>query len=210
MEHEIALALPANTHDALRQWLNHLPHTQYERSTRLLNVYLDTAHHDLKRLKAALRLRFDTERSCWIQTLKTAGVLVDGIHVRQEWENVLQHAMPEAQTIPTLECEAFPDEARALIEPMMGTLRPAFHTDFTRAIYQYAHGDNAFELAFDDGLIRSAHPSNGATTPILELEIEYTSGDMATMRQLALDAQTQLNATPQTVSKAARGYALLA
>lgn len=44
--------------------------------------------------------------------------------------------------------------------------------------------------------------------PIHELEIEYKTGNMDIMRQLALDAQTQLNAAPQTMSKAARGYAL--
>ncbi|AXF85424.1 Inorganic triphosphatase [Ephemeroptericola cinctiostellae] len=208
MEHEIALALPANTHDALHHWLNHLPHTQYERNTRLLNVYLDTPDHDLKRLKAGLRLRFDTERSCWIQTLKTAGALKDGIHVRQEWESALQHATPEAQAIPTLELAAFPDDAHLILEPLIEALRPAFHTDFTRTIYQYVHDDNAFELAFDDGLIRCAHQLNGMSTPIHELEIEYKAGDMNIMRQLALDAQTQLQATPQTMSKAARGYAL--
>ena len=208
MEHEIALALPQNAREALLQWLNHLPHTQYERSTRLLNVYLDTPEHDLQRLKAGLRLRFDTERSCWIQTLKTAGALVNGIHVRQEWENVLQQATPEAQTIPTLELDAFPDDARLILEPIIGTLRPAFHTDFTRTIYQYSHGNNTFELAFDDGLIRFAHDLNGILTPIHELEIEYKTGDMNIMRQLASDAQTQLHATPQIMSKAARGYAL--
>lgn len=208
MEHEIALALPSSAHDALHQWLNHLPHTQYERSTRLLNVYLDTPHHDLKHLKAGLRLRFDTERSCWIQTLKTAGALIDGVHVRQEWESILQHALPKSDIIPTLECDAFPEEARIILKPMIDALRPAFHTDFTRTIYQYIHADNAFELAFDEGLIHSAHQMNGVSTPIHELEIEYKTGNMDIMRQLALDAQTQLNAAPQTMSKAARGYAL--
>lgn len=208
MEHEIALALPFNERDALLLWLNHLPHTQYERNTRLLNVYLDTPDHDLKRLKAGLRLRFDTERSCWIQTLKTAGALVNAVHVRQEWECVLQQATPEAQTVPTLELAAFPDDARLILEPLTEILRPTFHTDFTRTIYQYAHDDNAFELAFDDGLIRCAHQLNGMSTPIHELEIEYKTGDMNIMRQLASDAQIQLQATPQTMSKAARGYAL--
>jgi inorganic triphosphatase YgiF len=49
---------------------------------------------------------------------------------------------------------------------------------------------------------------NGVSTPIHELEIEYKTGNMDIMRQLALDAQTQLSATPQTMSKAARGYTL--
>lgn len=210
MEHEIALALPVNSHEALCRWLHDLPHTHFERSTRLLNIYLDTPEQDLKRLKAGLRLRFDTERSCWIQTLKTAGAMLDGIHVRQEWENTLQHAAPEAQTIPSLEWLTFPDEARALLEPIAHRLHPVFHTDFTRAIYQHKHGDDAFELAFDDGSVYLSGQTDGAFTPIHELEIEYASGDMNAMRQLAQVVQTQFNAIPQTLSKAARGYALLA
>lgn len=209
MELEIALSLPDNSTEALRNWLTQLPHTTFERTTQLLNVYLDTPAHDLKKQKSALRLRFDTEQKIWIQTLKTAGHRENGVHIRQEWENQLNtpnDQTAQADIIPDFDLKTFANDAQAIITPLLKELRPVFHTDFTREVYQYAHNGDEFEIAFDSGRVRLL---NGAAfTPIFEIEIEYKQGDITHMREIALKAQTALNATPQLLSKAARGFAL--
>ncbi|TDR33047.1 CYTH domain-containing protein [Hydromonas duriensis] len=211
MEHEIALALPKDAHDALHHILLRHPQIQFERCTQLLNVYLDTPTHDLKQQKAAFRLRFDTERLCWIQTLKTAGQLVNGVHSRNEWESTLPHATAKADVIPDIDLTQLPAEARILLSPLMTVLRPVFHTDFKREIYQYRQGDDVFEIAFDYGQVRLAEDNlhSTAVSLINELEIEYKAGHIDHMRQLANDMQNQLKATPQHISKAARGYMLM-
>lgn len=210
MEHEIALALPHASHDVLRGWLYYLPHVQFERRTQLLNAYLDTPTQDLKQQKAALRLRFDSERLCWIQTLKTAGHVVDGVHVRQEWESVLPNAIGNAQIIPYLDMNLFPTEAQTILSPLLYALQPVFHTDFTREIYRYHSEGDAFELAFDYGQVYLAGHRDDYFTIINELEIEYKAGELEHMRQLARYIQAELDAWPQNLSKAARGYALMA
>ena len=175
------------------------------RTTQLLNIYFDTANHDLKQAKAALRLRYDTQANCWLQTLKTAGQQRNGMSARQEWEVVL----PASETdVPAWQLELFSPDAQTYLAPIADKMRPLFHTDFKRDIFDYRQGDNHYEWAIDRGEIRSAQDEHPARISIQDLEIELKQGNLDSMQTLAEHARTALNAQPQTLSKAARGYGL--
>ena len=214
IEHEIALQLGNSCANEAFAWLSHLANCQYQRTTQLLNVYFDTPNQDLRRAKAALRLRFDTEAQRWIQTLKTAGRSANGLSARQEWEVILplnaDHTSGDSigDQLPEWQFELFDSEAQAILQPLAQDLHAVFHTDFQRDIFDYRSGEEHFEFALDRGEVRAADNSH-STTKIKDLEIELIAGDLQRMQNLAEQAQAALNATPQPLSKAARGYFLL-
>ena len=205
IEYEIALDLGHTCPNEAFAWLSQLPDCAYVRTTQLLNIYFDTANHDLKQAKAALRLRFDTQANCWLQTLKTAGQQRNGMSARQEWEVVL----PASETdVPAWQLELFSPDAQAYLAPIAPAMRPLFHTDFKRDIFDYRQGDNHYEWAIDRVEIRSAQDEHPARISIQDLEFELKQGNLDSMQTLAEHARTALNAQPQTLSKAARGYGL--
>ena len=209
IEHEIALSLGETCAKQAFAWLNQLPHCTYQRTTQLLNVYFDTPEQNLLKAKAALRLRFDTEAQCWIQTLKTAGRTEQGFSVRHEWEVKLPLDNADASVTPNWRFDLFAADAQAYLHEIADALHPVFHTDFQRDIFDYQLGGNHFEFALDRGEVRLADERNSATRLIKDMEIEFIQGDLDAMQALAERAQTALNATPQTLSKAARGYTLM-
>ena len=209
IEHEIALSLGETCANQAFAWLSQLPHCTYQRTTQLLNVYFDTPEQNLLKAKAALRLRFDTEAQCWIQTLKTAGRTEQGFSVRHEWEVKLPLDNADASVTPNWRFDLFAADAQAYLHEIADALHPVFHTDFQRDIFDYQLGGNHFEFALDRGEVRLADERNSATRLIKDMEIEFIQGDLDAMQALAESAQTALNATPQTLSKAARGYTLM-
>ena len=209
IEHEIALSLGETCAKQAFTWLSQLQHCTYQRTTQLLNVYFDTPEQNLLKAKAALRLRFDTEAQCWIQTLKTAGRTEQGFSVRHEWEVKLPLDNADASVTPNWRFDLFAADAQAYLHEIADALHPVFHTDFQRDIFDYQLGGNHFEFALDRGEVRLADERNSATRLIKDMEIEFIQGDLDAMQALAERAQTALNATPQTLSKAARGYTLM-
>ena len=209
IEHEIALSLGETCAKQAFAWLSQLPHCTYQRTTQLLNVYFDTPEQNLLKAKAALRLRFDTEAQCWIQTLKTAGRTEQGFSARHEWEVKLPLDNADASVTPNWRFDLFAADAQAYLHEIADALHPVFHTDFQRDIFDYQLGGNHFEFALDRGEVRLADERNSATRSIKDMEIEFIQGDLDAMQALAERAQTALNATPQTLSKAARGYYLM-
>ena len=206
IEYEIALDLGQTCPNEAFAWLSQLSNCTYVRTTQLLNIYFDTPNHDLKRAKAALRLRYDTQANCWLQTLKTAGQQSNSMSARQEWEVTLPASNNDAP--PTWQLELFAADAQAYLAPIADKMQPLFHTDFKRDIFEYQHDGNHYEWAIDRGEIRSAHEEHPARISIQDLEIELKQGSIDSMQMLAERARTALNAQPQTRSKAARGYGL--
>lgn len=208
LEHEIALDLgQTDAHEAFA-YLSRRPHCTYVRTTQLLNIYFDTPDHALRQAKAALRLRYDTEADCWIQTLKTAGHTTDGMSVRQEWETLLPTAPTNPLNPPAWQLSLFAPAAQTWLAPIEQPLHAVFHTDFQRDIFDCREGENHFECAIDYGEIRLANAAHADIHIINDLEIEYKKGDINAMQNLARQIQTALSATVQTRSKAARGYSL--
>ena len=223
IEHEIAIALSDTCAVQAFAWLSRLPNCTHQRTTQLLNVYFDTPNQDLRQAKAALRLRFDTEAQCWIQTLKTAGRSEQGFSARQEWEVVLPTTetisenqaqsnpenIPSEQVYPQWQFDLFTADAQAILRTLADNLHAVFHTDYQRDIFDYQYQDDHFEIALDQGAVRLTDELSTALTPIKDLEIELIQGDLNRMQGFAEQIQTALTAQPQTLSKAARGYALM-
>ncbi|MBI2381980.1 MAG: CYTH and CHAD domain-containing protein [Gammaproteobacteria bacterium] len=167
--------------------------------SRLLdNTYYDTPGGALLRARIGLRIR--VQDGAYIQTLKTAGSALGGLHSRQEWEVALP--------APELDLGRFPDEALApvLREPaVLAELRPVFSTRFTRHSQdlRLAEGGVA-ELALDEGEVLA----QGRSTPLCELELELKSGAPHELFALARELAGSVPMSVANLSKAQRGYAL--
>jgi triphosphatase len=202
MSTEIELKLLIAPEDA-RRLLRHPLITALTRQKfplqRLLSIYYDTADCMLHQQRVALRLRRVGRR--WIQTIKTEGRVVAGLHERPEWEcettkgTVVLHAI----TDPTLR-ELFVDPH------LQHVLQPVFVTEFsrTRRMLELPSGD-VVECSLDRGEIRAGTER----LPICEVELELKSGDPTRLSELALRLQETLSLKPENVSKAERGYRLV-
>ena len=167
-------------------------------SRRLINTYYDTVDYRLRDLGIAIRLRQIGNK--WLQTIKTEGRVVAGLHERPEWER---------ETLPnTLDFSGLEDEKlKSLLEKTLDgvALRPAFVTDFTRLsrVLQLSEGTQC-EFAIDRGKIFSG--GNEAT--ISELELEIIHGDPVALFDFVRALLEHINVTLAHESKAAHGFAL--
>ena len=90
---------------------------------RLKNVYFDTSTADLSKNKIALRIRYKKGR--YIQTLKTVGNTVGGVHQRGEWEWDVDSPDLNFQLLSQ---PHWPEGVQGL----ENKLKPVFNTDFSR------------------------------------------------------------------------------
>ena len=167
---------------------------------QLLSVYYDTPDLDLKKHRTALRLRRTGTR--WIQTVKTEGKITGGLHERPEWESETAEGTFDFAAIPDPAVrEFFADEK------IRETLRPVFVTEFTRtsSLLEFAGGD-VVELSLDQGEICAEEKR----LPISEVELELKAGNPARLFDLALQLQESISLKLENVSKAERGYRLIA
>ncbi|MDM8568851.1 inorganic triphosphatase [Thiotrichales bacterium HSG1] len=160
----------------------------------LYNVYFDTVEHDLLRNKVGFRIRHIGDKK--IQTLKTAGTGVGGLHTRQEWETNISSDTPEYDQIPTDALPYLPDN--------FDTIRPIFVTNFNRITWLISINDSTIEVALDQGEVTHADKS----TPINEIELELKSGSTLSLYELALILLDDIPFTIENKSKAALGYEL--
>lgn len=167
----------------------------------LLNTYYDTADQDLARAKVALRLR--RQGDCIIQTLKTRGQSVNGLHQRGEWEWVLPRPVLDTEL---LNGDIWPE---SLPPASQLQLVPVFTTDFGRETWQVRYQGADVEVALDLGQIRCPCPQGGALQDeILELELELKSGEAPALLALADELGDSIALQPFDLSKAQRGYQL--
>jgi inorganic triphosphatase YgiF len=167
----------------------------------LLNTYYDSPELLLAQSRVAVRLRYQGDRI--IQTLKTSGQSVNGLHQRGEWEWDLQQA--ELDT-GLLSGEGWPASL-----PSAGELDwvAVFTTNFEREIWLLSYQGAEIEVALDQGLIRCDCPEGGhLEDEILELELELKSGEAEALLALAEDLGQTLSLQPFDLSKAQRGYQL--
>ncbi|KHD07269.1 hypothetical protein PN36_17200 [Candidatus Thiomargarita nelsonii] len=161
------------------------------------NTYFDSLAHDLLQQGVGLRVRRIGEKR--LQTLKTAGKALGGLHQRQEWEYEISANTPDYSQFPK---GALPDWcAKAQNLEKLG---PLFTTDFMRTTWDLVLDDSEIEVALDQGEIKS----QSASLPLSEVELELKSGSPVQLYQLAL---TLLDAHPLIIenkSKAERGYGL--
>ena len=159
----------------------------------LHNTYFDTSELDLLKQKIGLRIRYvDNMR---LQTIKTAGQSVGGLHQRQEWETAIDGDIPRY--------EPMPEQIRAKM-PELSLLLPIFTTNFQRKQWNIELGDSMVELVLDQGTIQSAQ----TVMPLHEIELELKKGSTTALYDIALDLLHYVPLRIENQSKAARGYHL--
>ncbi|HIF9333619.1 TPA: CYTH domain-containing protein [Photobacterium damselae] len=170
-----------------------------QQSSRLLgNVYFDTPDQQLRQHDIGLRVRrFD---DVFVQTLKTAGRVVAGLHQRPEYNVEITGQEPDLSLHPQY---AWPEGLD--IAALQQQLCPLFSTDFERQQWLVAMADGSqIEVAFDQGQVSA----NGKSEPICEVELELKSGQTDALFTLARELCAQGGMRLGNLSKAARGYRL--
>lgn len=166
----------------------------------LHNIYFDTLERDLAKRGMALRLRKSGRQ--WIQTFKCGGGSDGGLHLRDEYENTVRAPALDVAALAVTPAAALFADAEFLAR-----LGPAFVTRFRRTtwIVALAPGESA-ELALDQGEVTAGT----ASTPISEVEIELLDGDPARLFDFAQRLLAEVPLRLENVTKAERGYRLLA
>ncbi|MFT7371717.1 MAG: triphosphatase [Oleiphilaceae bacterium] len=220
MNHEIELKLRLNARELplLEKALNS-PQFISEPTLKLLNRYFDTPQMGLSKGGAALRIRQQgtvdlknggvegvnathallDERI--IQTLKTRGTSAAGLHQRMEWDwpltkveldlGLIQNGDANNHLSPALSLEA---------------ITPLFTTDFQRKVWMYHQGETLIELVLDQGEVST----DEHRIDLLELELELKQGQPEVLFQVAQQIADQCPVLMSDISKAERGYGLLA
>lgn len=172
----------------------------------LANRYFDTQDQRLRQLDFGYRIR--TVNGCHEQTIKTAGVVVGGLHQRPEFNVDIEQPIPNLSLFPQ---NIWPDNYQSSknsddkLKSLQDNLLSLFTTNFTRKTWLITDAQqNVIELAFDQGTIESG----GKISEISELELELVSGEREALFLLANLLFECLLMRPGLKSKAARGYAL--
>lgn len=165
---------------------------------RVRSVYYDTPQFTLLRAGLALRLRSDGKR--WLQTLKTEGQAVAGLHLREEWEWPLPGESLDFGLLATT-----PEAKLFRTARLRKALAPVFATEFTRTSLRLGFADDSLaELCLDSGEVRSGR----RTAAISEAELELLAGSRLWLFELALELAERVPLRLGQASKAERGYAL--
>lgn len=170
---------------------------QHSRKT-LENTYFDTPDHWLRQHDIGLRIRrFD---DVFVQTTKTSGRVVAGLHQRPEYNAEHTGNVPDLSLHPK---DIWPP-GQALSK-LQASLTPLFSTNFVREQWLIGMDDGSqIELAFDQGQVIAGEKD----TPICEVELELRSGQTDALFSLARVLCESGGARLGNVSKAAQGYRL--
>lgn len=187
-----------------------LQHRLLQRSTgapprkRLVSTYFDTPDFRLMHAQLALRVRKIGRRH--IQTLKCPPSVEHGVNSRGEWEREVQTDRP---VLKGATLRAVGDrKLRKLLstDKVKQKLTPQFVTDFRRATWPLKVRDSEIEFAIDVGEIKS---SKGSLS-VCEVELELKSGGIGGVYALAQELHKSIPFTIEPLSKAERGFALVA
>ncbi len=210
-EIELKLLLPGlSARDALAVLRRHpLLARRPMQQLQLWNRYHDTPAGDLRRQRAALRLRrvqpvahaknAAAARTHWLQTLKTAGT-GGALSQRGEWEQPVRSGRPDPQALPAGPWQALDPD---------GSLWPAlglcFETRCLRTLWRVRpRAGVLIEVALDVGQVRAGPRRE----PLVELELELLQGPPEALFELAHALGQTVALLPSPVSKAERGYRL--
>jgi triphosphatase len=161
------------------------------------STYFDTPEQDIRKAGLSLRIRkIGTKR---IQTVKVESNAMAGLFARAEWEMAIR------QDQPVIEGHHTP--LRTLVSAsQLAKLSAIFAIVVTRHRRSIMQDGAQIELALDRGEIQAG----GATTPISEVELELKAGSPAALFVLARTLGELAPLQVSTLSKAQRGYDLLA
>lgn len=193
MELELRLAAPAAALPELLRRLQALPGAL---RLPLRAIYFDTVDRQLARAGWGLRLRHEQDR--WVQTLK-GPLAADGLSRPEHNAERGDSAQPPALD---LAAHAELSAAASLFAGLdVGLLRPQFETAIERWQAVWRLGDSCLLWALDQGELRA----DGLRAEVAELELEWQSGPLAPMFDLAESLVRELGLAPEPRSKAARG-----
>ncbi|WP_432454520.1 CYTH and CHAD domain-containing protein [Agarivorans sp. QJM3NY_29] len=201
MNNEIEIKLLAAPHCAseLFERLCHYSVLQTEIKP-LTSIYFDTPDRQLMRWGMGLRIRSGDGAD--VQTLKTDGVVVGGLHQRPEYNSLVPTKQPQLALFNQIEWPQGADLAQ--IEQQ---LVPLFSTVFDRQTWLLdLANDTLVEVAFDQGWLIA----NTEREAICEIELELVKGDVTQLFELASDIAEIDGLRLANISKAKRGYRLAA
>lgn len=169
------------------------------------DVYFDTAGYDLMSNGMGLRIRHAGGKR--IQTLKAGGSVQSGLHQRNEWEAEIDADSPDVESLKRM---AKGDKTAMNIlglPALQDKLQPIFTLDIERTIRQLRlpAGDEV-EMAVDRGHIVHGEKHE----PVSEIELEIKSGAPHRLFGFTLELLDAIPMRIGSLSKAERGYALLA
>lgn len=164
----------------------------------LHNVYFDTAQRRLRKYDMGLRVRSCEGKS--VQTIKTAGRVIGGLHQRPEYNEPIDGLRPE---LARFKSKIWPENCD--IEILEQQLIPIFSTDFERQIWLIEMADDTLiEVAYDSGFIET----NQGKISLCEIELELVKGDSKQLFILGNEIAQLPSVRLGNVSKAQRGYML--
>ncbi|NOH64171.1 inorganic triphosphatase [Vibrio sp. RE88] len=162
------------------------------------NTYFDTPDNWLRQHDIGLRIRrFD---DVYVQTVKTSGRVVAGLHQRPEFNAEHDSNDPLLSLHPS---DIWPTGKDT--ETLQSELIPLFSTNFTREQWLIAMPDGSqIEVAFDQGKVEAGDKED----PICEVELELKSGQTDALFSLARIFSEEGGMRLGNLSKAAKGYRL--
>lgn len=199
METEIELKffVSPDFSDILKQKIADTKVLQHSRK-ELGNTYFDTADSWLRNHDIGLRIRQSDD--VYVQTVKTSGRVVAGLHQRPEYN--AEHIGND----PDLSLH--PDDIWPLgreVQVLQKEIVPIFATNFDREQWLLSMPDGSqIEVAFDQGVVVTGEQQS----PICEVELELKSGQTESLFTLARVLSDQGGMRLGNLSKAARGYRL--
>ena len=195
-EIELKIRLASENVAKMQVWLNSLPNATHHQVV-LGNTYYDTS--DLFFAHEQMGLRVRTENTRYEMTLKTAGKVVDGVHIRPEYNLPLNEPKPDFAQLNAHFQLGFENAAQINAE-----LLPTFSTDFTRHIWLVRYQQSQIEIALDQGNIRNPL----GECEICELEFELKTGQLKDILALIAQMPVMQGIWFSDLSKAQRGYYL--
>ena len=195
-EIELKIRLALENVAKMQAWLNSLPNAAHHQVV-LGNTYYDTPDRFFAHEQMGLRVR--TENTRYEMTLKTAGKVVDGVHIRPEYNLPLNEPKPDFAQLNAHFQLGFENATQINAE-----LLPTFSTDFIRHIWLVNYQQSQIEIALDQGNIRNPL----GECEICELEFELKTGQLKDILALIAQMPVMQGIWFSDLSKAQRGYYL--
>jgi len=165
----------------------------------LVSTYFDTPDFRLMQAEVALRVRKDGRRR--IQTVKCAPTMNGGPHARREWEQDVAADLPMLDGVGDKRVRKLFAKGK-----VRSHLAAQFVTDVQRATWPLKMRGSEVELAVDVGEIKTAR----GNVSFCEAEFELKGGKIDGIYRLARELHKSIPFTIEPLSKAARGFALVA
>lgn len=165
----------------------------------LVNTYFDTKQFKLCEMSIAMRIRKNGEKL--VQTVKSSGKAIGGLHQRNEDEVLLETDQLDTSLITDPYLKILVEEANE----EDGELLACFNTDFerTQCLLSFSDGTK-IEVALDYGKITAGDKN----LDICEVELELIEGSAEYIFALGRYLIKELDLTLYNASKSRRGYSL--